>query len=140
MSAATPATSAAAKDVPKFASSRTASTGPRLSLSRLRHTACEIVFGELKKPVPSVRMSAATVTLPVMEPGSLYGDRLRRVDLRLSKSITFGRTRIAPSLDIFNLLNASGVSGYNTRYGPQWLYATDIQDPRIFRVAAQVDF
>jgi hypothetical protein len=82
----------------------------------------------------------ATVTLPMMAPGSLYGDRLRRVDLRLGKRFTVGKTRIAPSVDIFNLLNANGVSAYNTRYGPQWLYATTIQDPRVFRLSAQVDF
>ena len=58
MSAATPATSAEAKEVPKFASSRMASTGSSLSLSRLLQTANEMVFGELKKPVPS----AATPT------------------------------------------------------------------------------
>jgi hypothetical protein len=82
----------------------------------------------------------ATVTLPMMEPGSFYGDRLRRVDLRMGKSFTFGRTRVVPSVDIFNLLNANGVSAYNTRYGPQWLYATEIQDPRVFRLSAQIDF
>src|SRR6266850_6230051 len=58
MSAPTPATSAAANEVPKFASSRMASTGSMLSLSRLLQTACEMVFGALKKPVPS----AATPT------------------------------------------------------------------------------
>src|SRR2546425_1505600 len=59
MIAATPATSAAAYDVPKFASSSTASTGPRLSLSRLLQTAIETVLGPKKKPV----MSAATPTI-----------------------------------------------------------------------------
>src|SRR5438552_2232143 len=58
MMAATPATSPAAYDVPKFASSSTASTGAALSLSRLLQTATETVFGPKKKPV----MSAATPT------------------------------------------------------------------------------
>src|SRR3989338_4451727 len=58
MRAATPATSAEAYDVPKLASSRMASTGPRLSLSRLLQTPTETVFGEKKKP----GMSAATPT------------------------------------------------------------------------------
>jgi len=84
--------------------------------------------------------AAATVTLPMMQPGALYGDRLRRVDLRIGKNFTLGRTRVVPSVDIFNLLNANGVSAYNTRYGPQWLYATTIQDPRVFRISAQVNF
>src|SRR5882672_11441630 len=58
MRAACPATSAEAKEVPKFASSRMASTGPRLSLSRLLQTAIEMVFTALKNPVTS----AATPT------------------------------------------------------------------------------
>ena len=58
MRAAWPATSAEAKEVPKFASSRMASTGPVLSLSRLLQTAIEMVFTALKNPVTS----AATPT------------------------------------------------------------------------------
>src|SRR2546426_425310 len=58
MMAATPATSPAANEVPKFSSSSTASTGRKLSSSRLLQTATETVFGPKKKP----EMSAATPT------------------------------------------------------------------------------
>jgi len=58
----------------------------------------------------------------------------------MGKSFAVGRTELVPSVDIFNLLKANGVSAYNTRYGPQWLYATTIQDPRVFRISVQANF
>jgi hypothetical protein len=83
---------------------------------------------------------ARTITLPLMAEGTLYGDRIRRADVRLSKVLRIGGLRVVPSLDIFNLLNSSAGTSYNTVYGPEWLNATGIQDPRIFRISAQTDF
>lgn len=88
----------------------------------------------------SLAGGARTITLPLMAEGTLYGERIRRADVRLSKVLRIGRLRVAPALDIFNLLNSSTATDYNLRYGPDWLNATGIQDPRIFRISAQADF
>ncbi len=38
---------------------------------------------------------AANVTVNLVEPGALYGDRINQLDFRVAKILRFGRTRIA---------------------------------------------
>jgi Carboxypeptidase regulatory-like domain len=53
---------------------------------------------------------AANVTVPIVEAGALYGDRLQQLDFRVGKIIRFGGSRrMTPSVDIYNLLNSSAV-------------------------------
>jgi Carboxypeptidase regulatory-like domain/TonB-dependent Receptor Plug Domain len=81
-----------------------------------------------------------TVTLPLMQPGTVYGDRWSKLDTRVTKSIAIGTKRVQGSLDIFNLFNSPGVQLVNNNYGPNWLRPTLLNGPRLFRFAAQVDF
>ena len=37
--------------------------------------------------------SAANVSVNLVEPGTLFGDRINQLDLRFAKVLTFGRTR-----------------------------------------------
>jgi len=47
--------------------------------------------------------------------------------------------RILGSLDAFNVLNSSGISGINTTFGPAWLQPTKVQGTRYFKFSAQLD-
>src|SRR5262249_31448812 len=49
----------------------------------------------------------ANVTVNIVTPGSLYGDRVNQLDLRFSKVLRFGGTRTKLSLDLYNSLNAN---------------------------------
>src|SRR4029078_10845018 len=51
----------------------------------------------------------ANVTVNIVTPGSLYGDRVNQLALRLSKVLRFGNTRTKLSLDLYNALNANPV-------------------------------
>ena len=84
--------------------------------------------------------ATGTVTLRLMGPGTLYGDRINKLDFRFAKTVAAGRMRIRPSLDIINVFNSSGALELNTRYGPDWLKPTQIVYPRLFRLSAQIDF
>jgi hypothetical protein len=81
-----------------------------------------------------------TVTLPLMQAGTVYGDAFSKLDLRLSKIFRVSRTRFTGSLDVFNVLNGAGIAQVTTRYGPNWLKPTQIVGARLFRLSAQVDF
>jgi hypothetical protein len=81
-----------------------------------------------------------TVKLPMMAPGSVYGDRVNKLDARFSKTVKINNLRLLGSLDIFNVFNSSDTLTFNTRYGPRWLYPTSILGPRLFRVSAQFNF
>ena len=53
------------------------------------------------------------MTVNLVTPGSLYGDRVNELDLRFSKVLRFGGTRTKISLDLYNALNANPVLTYN---------------------------
>jgi hypothetical protein len=86
---------------------------------------------------------AANVTINVVTPGELYGDRVNQLDLRLAKILRFGRTRSSVGLDVYNVLNSAAVLSYNQTYSPTsqtWLTPTSVLSARFARVSAQLDF
>ena len=86
--------------------------------------------------------SAPNVTVNLVEPGTLYGDRVNQIDLRFAKILGLGRTRTNVGLDINNILNSAPVLSYNSRYiqGGAWLTPTAILQARYLKISAQVDF
>jgi hypothetical protein len=87
--------------------------------------------------------SATNVTVNVIEPGTLYGDRINVVDLRLAKILKFGRTRTNVGFDLYNVMNLSPVLSYNQAYSPTttlWLTPTGVLQPRFWKFSAQFDF
>ncbi|PYR29499.1 MAG: hypothetical protein DMF92_11595 [Acidobacteria bacterium] len=82
-----------------------------------------------------------TVTVPMIQPGTMYGDRWSQLDVRFTKNLQIGRTlRLLASLDIFNILNSSATQAVNVRYGPDWLKPTQILSARLFRLSGQLNF
>lgn len=82
----------------------------------------------------------ATAIVQLIAPGAVFGDRLNQFDIRLSKTIQVGQTRIQPQVNVFNLFNAGPVLGYNTTYGPNWLNSTSTLIGRMVKFGAQLDF
>jgi hypothetical protein len=85
----------------------------------------------------------ANVTVNIVTPGSLYGDRVNELDLRLSKVLRFGGTRTKISLDLYNALNANPVLTYNQTYSPTaatWLTPTSVLAARVMKIGASFDF
>jgi carboxypeptidase family protein len=78
--------------------------------------------------------------LQLVQPGTVYGDRLNGVDLRLGKILKYGRTRSLVSVDIFNLFNSNAVDVYQQNYGPAYLNPLSITQARFFKISAQIDF
>ena len=59
---------------------------------------------------------AANMTVNIVQPGSLYIERLNQLDFRIGKVFKYGRTRTAVNLDIYNALNADAVREVNFSY------------------------
>jgi hypothetical protein len=80
----------------------------------------------------------------VVEPGTLYGDRINQVDLRVSKILRFGRSRTNVGLDLYNLFNTSATYQYFQNYDPTrpqvWLQPTSLVSARFAKLSVQVDF
>ncbi len=84
-----------------------------------------------------------SVTVNLIEPGTLYGDRVNEFDIRLAKILRFGRTRTNIGFDLYNLLNAAPVLTYNLNYSPTnttWLTPTAVLQPRFWKFSVQFDF
>jgi len=85
----------------------------------------------------------ANVTVNLVTPGSLYGDRVNQLDFRVSKILRFGPARTKISLDLYNALNANPVLTYNQTYSPTattWLTPTSVLAARVIKIGASVDF
>ena len=88
-----------------------------------------------------------TVTVNLIQPGTLYGDRVNEIDLRFAKVLRFGGTRSNVGIDLFNAFNQNPVLTYNQTFVPgvttgsaAWLRPTSILQARYVRVSAQIDF
>jgi Carboxypeptidase regulatory-like domain len=93
--------------------------------------------------------NGVNATVNLIEPGTLYGDRVNEVDVRLAKILKFGRTRTNVGFDIYNILNSAAVLSYNQAFIPvgsasnpagQWLVPTGVIQPRFWKFSAQIDF
>ena len=62
--------------------------------------------------------NVANVTVNLIAPGSLYGDRVNQLDFRAAKILRFGRTRTMVGVDLYNALNSSAILTYNNAFVP----------------------
>ncbi|HET9383720.1 MAG TPA: carboxypeptidase regulatory-like domain-containing protein [Gemmatimonadales bacterium] len=85
---------------------------------------------------------APNVTVNLVAPGTMYGDRLNQLDVRAARTLTFGRTRTMIALDVYNVTNSSAVLTYNNAFisGGTWLQPLTILSPRLFRITAEIVF
>jgi hypothetical protein len=86
-------------------------------------------------------LSGGVVNLPVtiVEPGTMYGERLNQVDMRVGKILHLGRTKAVVNLDVYNLFNANTVLTVNYAYAT-WLRPTSILLARFAKIGVQFDF
>jgi hypothetical protein len=91
---------------------------------------------------PFAGVAGTTVTVNLIEPGTLYGDRINQFDMRFAKILRFGRTRTNVGIDLYNVANAAPVLGYNQTFVPNgaWLAPTSVLQPRFVKFSAQIDF
>jgi hypothetical protein len=82
---------------------------------------------------------AANVTINLLDPGDIYGDRINQFDLRIGKSIRFGSRRATINLDIYNAFNRNPVMQENAAYAA-WRTPQRIMDARLFKISGQLDF
>jgi hypothetical protein len=84
------------------------------------------------------------VTVNLVEPGTLYGERISQLDLRAVKEIRLGRGRILAGIDLYNAFNSADPLTYSPTYSsfalPTVTFPTSIMSPRVLRVTADLRF
>ena len=90
----------------------------------------------------SLSGSAANVTVNLVAPGTMYGDRINELDLRVAKILRYRRLRMLLAMDTYNALNSSAVLSYNPAFVPggTWPQPLTIMTPRLIKVTAEIDF
>jgi len=84
--------------------------------------------------------NVTNVTVNLIQPGSMYGDRINQLDFRAAKILRFGKTRTMIGVDLYNALNASAILTYNNTYagpGGTWLQPNSILTGRMTRISAE---
>jgi hypothetical protein len=93
--------------------------------------------------------NAAFVTVNLIPPGTLYGDRVNELDFKVAKILKLGRTRTNVGVEIYNVLNSDAVLIRNELFNPNvaagsgssaWLAPRQVLTPRFFKLSAQVEF
>jgi hypothetical protein len=84
--------------------------------------------------------SGGITRIELLEPYSVFEDRITQLDWRLSRVFRIGGMRIDPMLDVYNLLNSSSILTINTTYGATWLRPTEVLLGRAAKVGVQIDF
>ena len=87
----------------------------------------------------SLSGNTPNVTVSLIEPRSMYGDRINQLDLRFSKILRFGRTRATAGVDVYNALNSSSVFLLNNAFA-SWQQPQSILPARFAKVVLQFDF
>jgi hypothetical protein len=85
-------------------------------------------------------MSAATLNIPLIAPGTEYAERVNQVDLSLAKWFQIGKARVQGQFDVFNALNRSDVlSVRSLNFGTaSYLQPSSVLQGRILRLASQL--
>ena len=81
----------------------------------------------------------ANVSVGLVAPSELFGERSNQVDLRFGKVLRLYQTRTTVNFDLFNALNASPVLALNNNFGA-WQRPTVILAGRLFKMGVQFDF
>jgi carboxypeptidase family protein len=92
---------------------------------------------------PFAGLGSQTITVNLIEPGTLYGERVNQIDMRFAKILRFGRSRTTVGFDVYNLVNSNAVLTYNQTFSPTtttWLRPNSVLQARFVKFSAQVDF
>jgi hypothetical protein len=95
--------------------------------------------------------SVKTFSVPIISPGTMFGDRRNQLDMRLSHAFHLtGSKRLQVMMDVFNVTNSSAITAVNTTYSPAagntWLQPAGIAGAsgvivgRFFKFGAQFNF
>jgi hypothetical protein len=82
---------------------------------------------------------ARNVTVNLVSPRTMYGERMNQLDLRFGKILRFGGTRANASIDLYNALNANSVVTESSTFAT-WQRPQSILPARFAKVVLQIDF
>lgn len=87
----------------------------------------------------SLSGGASNVTVNLVRPGDMYGDRVNQLDLRFGKILRAGTKRMLINIDFYNVFNGNPVLTENASFAA-WRQPQSILQARFVKIGAQFDF
>ena len=85
--------------------------------------------------LPTAIFGQTSLTVNLVDGDTVYTERINQLDLRVGKTFAFGRIRITPSLEIFNVNNSDAIITYAStnalNAGSSYLRPNSIMQPRM---------
>ncbi len=75
--------------------------------------------------------SLASVSIPLVAPGTEYTPRYNQIDLGASKTFRFGHTSVMPRLDLFNAFNSDAYTSVVTTNGGMQFNSASYMQPNV---------
>jgi hypothetical protein len=79
----------------------------------------------------------------ILEPNTMFEKRYTLLDARLGRTFRYGRMRLQPRLDVYNVLNSDAVNTLRTTYSATnnlWLQPLEVFGARMAKLGVQFDF
>jgi hypothetical protein len=112
--------------------------GPQIGANVI-YTNTDITAGKVQGLGRSTFL-ANQATINVMEPGTVYGDRLNQVDFRATKIFNVGKGRLEANIDVYNLGNSDAILTQINTVGATYARPTAVIQPRFVKFTARYDF
>ena len=110
--------------------------GPELAADYVATNA--VIAPSLGRPLAG---AVANQTINIVQPGTMSGERLHQLDLRVGKIFRFGRTRRQCGRRYLQCAeHGCGAHIHNRAFGAAWLRPTSILLARFAKISAQIDF
>ena len=84
--------------------------------------------------------AAGTATVDLLVPNTQFEKRLNQTDVRITKILKIGRSRLQANVDVYNVFNARTILAETTTYGPNWLKPTAVLGGRVLKFGGQMDW
>ena len=95
-----------------------------------------LILSSLGRPLSG---NAANATVNLVEPGTLFGERLNQIDIRFGKVVKFRTARASFNFDLYNALNSDTVVALNSNFAA-WQRPQTIVLARFAKFGVQFDF
>jgi len=83
----------------------------------------------------------STATVPLVQPGTMFADRMTRLDIRLGKRVRFSdRISMQGNFNVFNVFNSSAVLVLNNTYGGNWQQPSRTMDGRMIQFSGTLSY
>ncbi len=109
--------------------------GPALLSQNIYNNNNRVTSTTLGRP-----FTLAQANANLLAPGGDYGDRLNQIDLRVTKIVSLGSSRLDVSVDFFNAFNSDAVITETQAFGPAFRRPTTVIQPRFVKFQARWDF